>query len=60
MKDLYSPTRWWSRWECAKQVMELWRDVRAFITRIDVDVSQIKIKNYKPCFRYQVMNYLLN
>jgi len=26
----YSPTRWWSRWECAKQVMELWGDVRFY------------------------------
>ena len=23
----YSPTRWWSRWECTRQVMDLWGDV---------------------------------
>ena len=26
----YSPTRWWSRWECARQVMDLWGDVPKF------------------------------
>ena len=27
----YSPTRWWSRWDCAKQVMEMWGDVYTFL-----------------------------
>ena len=27
----YSPTRWWSRWECTKQVMDLWGDVPKFL-----------------------------
>lgn len=27
----YSPTRWWSRWECMKQVMDLWGDVKLFL-----------------------------
>ena len=35
----YSPTRWWSRWECAKQVMELWGDVLPFL-RNNVKVAQ--------------------
>ena len=28
----YSPTRWWSRWECKKQVLELWGDVVPFLS----------------------------
>ena len=27
----YSPTRWWSHWECTKQVMDLWGDVLKFL-----------------------------
>jgi len=27
----YSPTRWWSRWECEKQLFELWGDVPSFL-----------------------------
>ena len=27
----YSPTRWWSRWECAKQVMQQWEDVLLYL-----------------------------
>ena len=27
----YSPTRWWSRWKCTKQVMGLWGDVPKFL-----------------------------
>ena len=32
----YSPTRWWSRWECQKQVMLQWGDVPDFLANIDV------------------------
>ena len=28
----YSATHWWSRWECEKQVLELWGDVPKFLT----------------------------
>ena len=27
----YSPTRWWSKWELIKQVMELFGDVESFL-----------------------------
>ena len=27
----YSPIRWWSKWECEKQVLELWGDVATFL-----------------------------
>ncbi len=27
----YSPTRWWSKWECEKQVLEMFGDVHGFI-----------------------------
>lgn len=27
----YSSTRWWSKWECQKQLMLLWGDVPAFL-----------------------------
>lgn len=27
----YSPTRWWSKWECERQVLELFGDVPTFI-----------------------------
>ena len=30
----YSPTRWWSKWECEKQVLELFGDVPRFLDRI--------------------------
>ena len=29
----YSPTRWWSKWECDKQVLELWGDVVPFLRK---------------------------
>lgn len=29
----YSPTRWWSRWEVIKQLMETFGDVEPFLTR---------------------------
>ena len=32
----YSPTRWWSRWECTKQVMDLWGDVPKFLANPDI------------------------
>ena len=32
----YSPTRWWSCWECTKQVMDLWGDVPQFLSNQDV------------------------
>ena len=32
----YSPTRWWSRWECTKQVMGLWGDVPKFLANPDI------------------------
>ena len=32
----YTPTRWWSRWECAKQVMDLWGDVPKFLSNPDI------------------------
>jgi len=32
----YSPTRWWSRWECARQVMDLWGDVPKFLSNADI------------------------
>ena len=31
----YCPTRWWSKWECIKQVLELFGDVETFIQRND-------------------------
>lgn len=44
---LYSPTRWWSKWECEKQVVTLWGDVLPFLTN-NADVapkSQEKLLN---------------
>ena len=32
----YSPTWWWSRWECTKQVMDLWGDVPKFLANPDI------------------------
>ena len=32
----YSPTRWWSRWECTRQVMDLWGDVPKFLYNTDI------------------------
>ena len=32
----YSPTRWWSKWECEKQIMLQWGDVPDFLTSVDV------------------------
>lgn len=32
----YSPTRWWSKWECEKQIMLQWGDVPDFLTQTDV------------------------
>lgn len=34
----YSPTRWWSRWECERQVLELWGDVLPFLSN-NIDVA---------------------
>ena len=31
----YCPTRWWSKWECMKQVLELFGDVETFLQRND-------------------------
>lgn len=31
----YCPTRWWSRWECMKQLLELFGDVETFLRRPD-------------------------
>ena len=31
---MYSATRWWSKWECMKQVLELWGDVLTFLSQI--------------------------
>ena len=28
----YSPTRWWSKWECEKQVLTMWGDVVPFLS----------------------------
>lgn len=30
----YSPRRWWSRWECEKQVLELFGDVPVFLNAV--------------------------
>ena len=32
----YSPTRWWSQWECARQVMDSWGDVLKFLSNPDI------------------------
>ena len=32
----YSPTRWWSCWECTKQVMDLWSDVPKILANPEV------------------------
>ena len=32
----YSPTRWWSKWECQKQIMLQWGEVAAFLAATDV------------------------
>ena len=32
----YSPTRWWSKWECQKQMMLQWGEVPAFLAATDV------------------------
>ena len=32
----YSPTRWWSRWECTRQVMDLWGDIPKFLNNPDI------------------------
>ena len=34
----YSPTRWWSKWECEKQVLALWGDVLPFLSE-NTDVA---------------------
>jgi len=31
----YCPTRWWSKWECMRQLLELFGDVQTFIQRND-------------------------
>lgn len=41
----YSPTRWWSKWECEKQVMLHWGDVPGFLANLDVSPkSREKLK----------------
>lgn len=32
----YCPTRWWSKWECMNQVLDLFGDVEAFLTQHDI------------------------
>ena len=38
----YSSTRWWSRWECQKQLMLLWGNVPPFLTNCISDDSATK------------------
>ena len=41
----YSPTRWWSRWECENQVMLQWGDVPGFLESADTaPISREKLK----------------
>ena len=32
----YSTTRWWSRWECVRQVMDLWGNMPNFLSNPDI------------------------
>ena len=45
----YSPTRWWSRWEVMKQLLELYGDVEAFL-RTHEDLA--------PATRTKLLRYL--
>ena len=44
----YSPTRWWSRWEVMKQLLELFGDVEAFLTMHD----------QAPATRHKLLQFL--
>lgn len=52
----YSPTRWWNRWECAKQVMELLGDVLPFL-RNNLKVAP---KSHEKLLTLLSSSYLLN
>ncbi len=45
----YSPTRWWSRWELMKQLLELYGDLESFIRRHD---------DLGPATRKKLLQYL--
>ena len=45
----YSPTRWWSKWELIKQVMELFGDVESFL-RTNEDLA--------PATRGKLLGYV--
>lgn len=40
----YCPTRWWSKWECINQVLEMFGDVEAFLRRNDDFASATRAK----------------
>ena len=45
----YSPTRWWSRWELMKQLLELYGDLETFLRRHD---------NLAPATRNKLLQHL--
>ena len=54
----YSSTRWWSKWECQKQLILLWGDVPTFLT--SCISNEIETKNCEKLLDLLQNNLLLN